>query len=220
MVSNRHRYFFGVSLVQAIISLVLEAYVFAKFQEDSIAKLPGDSDIYASDARTIPTYLALLIFAFVYQLLLVYDALRLKNTIQVIGLVAMNVAILIYTSIQYDQIGDAYKSLQGLNRLNIDFWGDVKPYLIALPIITAVATICLVFGAWKLYEEFAWTIYKQINTADVKLKNSYLMYQVCECPSVVQWVIANYWRVDLYCDPEVRLFLIHRLCHSIPGYCP
>ena len=34
----------------------------------------------------------------------VYDSLRLKNTIQVIGLCLYNVGMLIYSSIQYEQI--------------------------------------------------------------------------------------------------------------------
>lgn len=112
-----------------------------------------------------------------YQLLLVYDALRAKNTIQVIGIVAMNVAILVYTSIQGDQIDDAFQKLRDLKLIEEDFWTDVRPYLIALPIVTAIGTLCLAIVAWKLYEEFAWTIYKQIS-ADVKLKNRYLIYQV------------------------------------------
>jgi hypothetical protein len=128
--------------------------------------------------KTIPTYLALLIFGFVYQLLLVYDALRAKNTIQVIGIVAMNLAILVYTSIQGDQIHDAFNHLNDLHLINVNFWNDVRGYLIALPIVTAVGTLALAIIAWKLYEEFAWTIYKQIS-ADVRLKNRYLIYQVC-----------------------------------------
>jgi hypothetical protein len=149
-------------------------YVFAKFQSGLIkaAQEQGGSDV-----KTIPTYLALLIFGFLYELLLVYDALRAKNTIQVIGIVAMNLAILVYTAIQGDQIDDAYHELYGKRLIDFEFYTDVRPYLIALPCITALGTILLSFCAWKLYEEFAWTIYKQIS-ADVRLKNRYLIYQV------------------------------------------
>jgi hypothetical protein len=149
-------------------------YVFAKFQGGLI---PAAQAQGGSDVKTIPTYLALLIFGFVYELLLVYDALRAKNTIQVIGIVAMNLAIMVYTAIQGDQIDEAFEALMGKRLIDTDFWNEVRAYLIALPCITALGTLLLEICAWKLYEEFAWTIYKQIS-ADVRLKNRYLIYQV------------------------------------------
>ena len=128
-----------------------------------------------SASRTIPTYLSLLIFGLVYQLVLVYDALRLKNTIQIIGLCLYNVGILVYTSNQTDQIHDAVINLQG--SLDAGFWNRVKPFLIAVPCVVALGTVLMSGIAYKLYEEFAWTIYKHIS-ADVKLKRRYLVYQV------------------------------------------
>jgi hypothetical protein len=111
-------------------------------------------------------------------MILVYDALQAQNTIQVIGLVAMNVGILIYTAIQKDQIKDAADGLMADKLIDLDYWTIVKPYLIALPCIIALGTVLLAFVAWKLYDEFAWTIYKQIS-ADLRLKRRYLIYQVC-----------------------------------------
>lgn len=147
---------------------------------------------------TIPTYLGLLIFAFIYQLILVYDGLAAKNTIQIIGLVFMNLAILIYTAIQIDQIEEAYKSLLALHFITEDYWPGVKPFLIALPLIVALSTLVLGFIAWKLYGEFAWTIYKQIS-ADLRMKRRYLVYQV-SCflfvPFVQELIVS-----DLHCPP-------------------
>jgi hypothetical protein len=132
-----------------------------------------------NEIRTIPTYLAVFMFGFIYQLILVYDALRQKNTIQVIGLVLYNLGILIYAAIQFDQINDAVKSLEAANSLtDFDVWQEIRAELIALPCLMAVATIFMAFIAWKLYDEFAWTIYKHIS-ADLRLKRRYLTYQVC-----------------------------------------
>lgn len=116
-------------------------------------------------------------FGYLYQLALVYDALRLKNTIQVIGLVLYNVGILIYAAIQLDQIRDAVNTLDEQHFLVVHFWPQVKPMLVALPILMAVGTFAFAFIAWKLYDEFAWTIYKHIS-ADLRLKRRYLTYQV------------------------------------------
>lgn len=116
-------------------------------------------------------------FGYIYQLVLVWDALRLKNTIQVIGLVLYNVGILVYAAIQFEQIKEAAEDLSDDHFIPADFWDDVKPMLIALPILMAVATVAFAFEAWKLYDEFAWTIYKRIS-ADTRLKRRYLTYQV------------------------------------------
>jgi hypothetical protein len=116
-------------------------------------------------------------FGFIYQLVLVYDALRLKNTIQVIGLCLYNVGVLIYASIQMEQIHDAVNALDGKNLLAADFWASVRAYLIALPCLMGFGTVLMAVVAWKLYDEFAWTIYKHIS-ADLRLKRRYLTYQV------------------------------------------
>ncbi|KAF2729413.1 hypothetical protein EJ04DRAFT_447349 [Polyplosphaeria fusca] len=165
--------FLITSVVQAIVGLGLEAYVFGKFQTSLI----DDNGDLHNDARTIPTYLAVFMFGYIYQLVLVWDALRLKNTIQVIGLVLYNVGLLIYAAIQFDQIRDAVQALDRSNAIRDHFWPQVKPMLIALPVVMAVGTVVFAFLAWKLYEEFAWTIYKHIS-ADLRLKRRYLTYQI------------------------------------------
>ena len=144
------------------------SYVFATFQ----SSLKGDAS-----SRTIPTFLTLYIFGFIYELLLVYDALRLKNTIQVIGLCFFNLALLIYAAVQMDQIQDAVNGLVQQNQIGLDAWPDSKPFLIAIPCIIAVGTVLLSVVAWKLYDEFAWTIYKHIS-ADLRMKRRYLTFQV------------------------------------------
>lgn len=130
-------------------------------------------------ARTIPTYLTLFIFGFLYQLVLVYDSLRLKNTIQVIGLCIYNAGMLIYAAIQYDQVDEAITKLKLKNLIENDktVWKDVKPYLLAVPIIISFFTVVMSAIAWKLYDEFAWTIYKHIS-ADLRMKRRFLTFQV------------------------------------------
>jgi hypothetical protein len=110
-------------------------------------------------------------------MILVYDALRAQNTIQIIGLCVMNLGILVYTAIQKDQIEEAFQNLLDEDVIDPDYWGSVRPFLVALPCVIALGTIILSFIAWKLYDEFAWTIYKQIS-ADLRLKRRFLIYQV------------------------------------------
>ena len=151
-------------------------YAFAKFQT-SLQGDWGEEKLTSRPTRTIPTFLALYIFGFVYQLILVYDALRLKNTIQVIGLCIYNVGLLVYAAVQMDQIHQAVEELSGGNNIDPEVWEIEKPYLIAIPCVIALGTVLLAIIAWKLYDEFAWTIYKHIS-ADLRMKRRYLTFQV------------------------------------------
>lgn len=166
--------FMLVVTLQAIIVLTMESYVFAKFQ---LSLEPGREN--DGLVKTIPTYLTLFIFGFLYQLVLVYDALRLKNTIQVIGLCIYNLGMLVYAAIQYDQVREAIEKLKARGSIDagVDLWPDLKPFLLAAPFIITFFTVLMALAAWKLWDEFAWTIYKSI-TADLRQKRRYLTYQI------------------------------------------
>lgn len=165
-------------VLHQVASLTRRRYVFARFQNGLREDIPE----HIAETRTIPTYLAVFMFGYIYELVLVYDALRMKNTIQVIGIVLYNAGILLYAGIQYDQLNDAIHSLmdQSFIVLDVDMWEKLRPMLIALPILMGFFTVVFAFVAWKLYEEFAWTIYKHIS-ADLRMKRRYLTYQVCTC---------------------------------------
>lgn len=164
--------FILATLVQTIVTLALECYVFANFQVHIHRDADGETA-----SKTIPTFLALYIFGFIYELVLVYDALRLKNTIQVIGLCACNVGLLIYGAVQAQQIKDAVLQLEKDHNISQKMWPESKPFLVAIPIVVAVGSAVMIFIAWKLYDEFAWTIYKHIS-ADLRMKRRYLAYQI------------------------------------------
>ncbi|CRG90355.1 UPF0658 Golgi apparatus membrane protein [Talaromyces islandicus] len=163
--------FVVIALIQAAVILGLESYVFADFQIHLESVATGSY----SSTKTIPTFLSLYIFGFVYELVLVYDALRLKNTIQIIGICICNVGLLIYGAVQIEQIQEAVHLLQGA--IDIDLWQQAKPVLIAIPCILGFTSILMIGVAWKLYDEFAWTIYKHIS-ADLRMKRRYLTYQI------------------------------------------
>lgn len=181
--------FMGLVLLQCIISLAIESYVFGEFQHN--LRPPPDGQKPGSGTLTIPTYLALFIFGFLYQLVLAYDALRAKNTIQIIGICIYNLGMLIYSSVEMDQVNDAIQgtpsgstpqdsgNLESDNEIVPGTYWNLRPFLIAAPCVIALFTVLLSLVAWKLYDEFAWTIYKHIS-ADLRLKRRYLQYQVSQ----------------------------------------
>ena len=170
--------FLLVTVLQCLISLAIEGYVFGEFQASLLEGAHAHGDHKApTGARTIPTYLALFIFGFVYQVALAYDALRAKNTIQVIGICIYNLGMLIYASVEMDQVSQAITGLEMQGDIDPMAYGNLRAYLIAAPCVIAFFTLVLGFIAWKLYDEFAWSIYKHIS-ADLRLKRRYLTYQV------------------------------------------
>lgn len=157
--------------------------------------------------------------------MLVYDSLRLKNTIQVIGLCLYNVGMLIYSSIQYEQIHQAITGLkktyspdahpQPYIEPSSDVWGQIQPFLLAVPIIIAAFTAFMGFVAWKLYDEFAWTIYKHIS-ADLRIKRRFLAFQVSFCSSKL--MLWSNRVVDLHFSTKVRFLLLPWLHSTIPRH--
>lgn len=132
--------------------------------------------------------------------MLVYDALRLKNTIQIIGLCLYNLGLLIEAAVQYDQIQDAFRnyghtqpassevrrddtSAENSPYIEPDFWQHTKPIAIAMPIFLGAVSIVMGYIAWKLHDEFAWSIYKHIS-ADLRLRRRFLSYQVRSASSL------------------------------------
>ncbi|KAG6186767.1 hypothetical protein E4U36_000367 [Claviceps purpurea] len=172
--------FMGVTALQALVCLGFEAYIFVRFQM-SLGVHVDTPDIQ-SQYKTIPTFLTLFIFGFLYELVIVWDALRMKNTIQVIGVCIANLALLVYTAIQVEQISGAVSKLFQSKALQHGMTDTillqkVKAFLIAIPAIIGLSTLLMVFISWKLYQEFAWDILKNIG-ADYRMKKRFLHYQV------------------------------------------
>lgn len=170
------------------------SYIFANFQ---IQEHPNPSP----SSKTIPTFLALYSFGFLYELVLVYDALRMKNTIQVIGLCLCNIGLLIYGAVQVQQIQNAVAVLAVMQMISPLVWAESQPFLVIIPCVVALGTLLMGFVAWKLYDEFAWTIYKHIS-ADLRMKRRYLTYQVCFTPTVHE-TCADSRGTDLHRPVEV-----------------
>src|SRR5271170_1431988 len=53
----------------------------------------------------------------------------------------------------------------------------VQAFLIAVPCVIAVAAAILFLITWKLFQEFGWSIYKQIG-ASVQMRQRFLIYQI------------------------------------------
>jgi hypothetical protein len=93
--------------------------------------------------------------------------------------------MLIYAAIQYDQINKVVEQLTDANYVEpgATIWQDIRPFLLVVPCVIGAFTVGMSFIAWKLYDEFAWTIYKHIS-ADLRMKRRFLTFQVSTAPSL------------------------------------
>jgi hypothetical protein len=131
----------------------------------------------ADGPMRLQSFLGFYIFALLYELGLSYDALRRKNTIQLVGLCICNMGLLTYGFLQMQEIKDIISNLVTDKILSNRLQDFYHVEIILVPVILGVGTVCMVFFTWKLRAEFSWSIYKNIS-ADLQMKRRYFTYQV------------------------------------------
>jgi hypothetical protein len=97
IVKTRHqRLFLFVILVQGIAVLALQSTLFGM--------LDKDLDLSTRYLKSIEVYLSLFILAEVTEILFALDALRLRNFLQVVGLLFFSASMLAYSCLMYTQV--------------------------------------------------------------------------------------------------------------------
>lgn len=168
------RTFLLITVLESGVDIILEAIVIARLNLIHSLTLP----LGATATRApLAVYLAIFILAHLFQLYFALDALRHKNTIQLIGLCCFNFAFLVYAVIQVPEIREI-EAAKGIATNST----DSTPAIILLIIPACIGLSQLAFGylTWHLFKEFGWQIYKQIG-ADRKIKRVYLWYQIFMC---------------------------------------
>lgn len=152
-------------------------YVFVRYQDN--LKLPLVDAKERKYSKTIPTFLALFIFGLVYELVLVFDSLRLKSTIQIAGTCLCNLGLVIYGAVQIGQIHTAVDNLIPLGDIDRNTWSEIYKVLLVIPIVNALGTLVMSGCAYKLVKEFRKSIYDTITKSDWQFQKLYRVYQVC-----------------------------------------
>lgn len=137
------------------------------------------------NGHTVPMYFSLFIFAFVFELVVVYDALRLNSMIQLVGLCIYNFLLLMYAAVQPLHVKKSLDALSGSFILGVKpmlspdhhTWERIHPALIVVILVQAVATAAMSFLTYKLHFEFAWVVYKVLH-ADLQMRRRLLNFQV------------------------------------------
>jgi len=178
--TRAQRAFIATISIQAIAVLAIISVVFHLVAEHV--------DLSASNYKTIPCYLALFVLAEVFELLMAFDALRLRNVIQLAGILIFHSALVVFAAIQIHETKAALVRLQDCDS-TVDYircggsgtlYRKVEHLLIAVPIIIAAAWFIMIFFVRTLYSEFGWAVFRLVG-ANRALKTMYQFYEVLIC---------------------------------------
>ena len=160
--------------------MIRRSYVFVTVQNDL-----DPAAFQVTSGRTVRLYLSLFILAYVFQFIIIYDALRLSSMIQVVGICIYNLFLLAYAVVQPIHVEKDLNMLSeslvlGVRPIlppDLNTWSRVCPVLWVVTSLQAVATVTVFYLAFKLHSELAWLVYKVIN-ADLSIRRRLLHFQV------------------------------------------
>jgi hypothetical protein len=199
LATRAQRAFIGTITFQAIAVLVMVGITFRLVDN----KVPS---LGQRNYKTLPCYLALFALAEyvrklshmlpessqtsfrLFELFMAFDALRLRNIIQLLGLLMFHGALMVFAALQIHQTKEAlvtddtcdstvdYVSCGGKGTL----WQAIEPFLIVSPCIIAASWFVMLFWVKQLYAEFGWDIFHVVG-ANPKMKTMYQWYQIMLC---------------------------------------
>ncbi|PFH54370.1 hypothetical protein AMATHDRAFT_72862 [Amanita thiersii Skay4041] len=186
---------------KAIVVLVMVAITF---------RLVDDKVRFTDGYKTLPCYLALFALAEVFELLMAFDALQMRNVIQLIGILFFHLALMIAAALQVHQTKTALVKFRGcdstFNEINCDgpgtLWRRVEPFVIVAPCVIGASWLSLCYWFRELYAEFGWAIFHVVG-ANPKMKTMYRYYQIMIC----------LLKFDFFCFTGVTMQLLIIVLH-------
>ncbi|KAF9500883.1 hypothetical protein BDN71DRAFT_944820 [Pleurotus eryngii] len=179
LATRAQRAFILTISIQAIVVLVMVAITFR------LVEVEVDFD---NGYKTLPCFLALFALAEIFELIMAFDALRLRNIIQLIGILAFHLGMMIFAAVQVEQTRLALVIGQDCddnwNSVTCDgpgsLWRRVRPFLIVAPCVIGASWAIMLFFVKQLYAEFGWAIFHVVG-ANPKMKSMYQWYQIMIC---------------------------------------
>ncbi|CAI7645231.1 unnamed protein product [Penicillium pancosmium] len=165
------RLFAIIGLLETFFTVGIESWIFI-----SVSRRFNEYDNNDGTIR-LRSFLGLYIFALVYELALSYDALKRKNTFQLVGLCLCNFGLFVYGVVQMKEIRETISGLSISEASGNLLWKHYQIELILIPVFIGVCTIAMIFVTWRLRAENSWNIYQSMS-ADLQMNRRYFTYQV------------------------------------------
>ncbi|KAG1782476.1 hypothetical protein EV702DRAFT_1064710 [Suillus placidus] len=172
--TRAQRAFIITIAVQAIVVVTMVALTFGMVRADAGTTFTN------LGFKTLPCYLALFILAEIFELIMAFDALRLRNIIQLMGIVLFHGALIVFSALQVHETHVAIYNCQSCVTDPNHLWDKVQRFLIVAPCIVAASWFFLLFWIKQLYAEFGWVIFHVVG-ANPKFKSMYQFYQIFIC---------------------------------------
>ncbi|KAI9566442.1 hypothetical protein HD554DRAFT_2275166 [Boletus coccyginus] len=174
--TRAQRAFIITIAVQAVVVIAMVASTFG-----IVHTYLGDT-FNLSPYKTLTCYLALFILAEGFELFMAYDALRLRNIVQLLGIILFHCALIVFSALQVHETMVALVpcSLPQCSNDTEWLWSKVEPFLIVVPCVVAASWLFLIFWIKQLFGEFGWVIFHVVG-ASPKLKSMYQFYQIFLC---------------------------------------
>lgn len=160
-------------VVQAIVVITMVALTFGTVQNEA------GEDFTSLGYKTLPCYLALFILAEIFEFVMAFDALHLRNIIQLIGIFIFHGALIVFSALQVHETHTAINSCTS-PCAPAQLWNKVQKFLIVAPCVIAASWFFLMFWIKQLYSEFGWVIFHVVG-ANPKFKSMYQFYQIFIC---------------------------------------
>ncbi|KZP12002.1 hypothetical protein FIBSPDRAFT_172590 [Athelia psychrophila] len=195
LATRTQRVFIGTIMAQGAAVLAMIGLVFQYVEEH----VPFDTIRY----KSVPMYLAVFALAELFELLVAFDALRLRNIIQLIGMLIFHAALIVMSSLELIQTRNALLNTEGCAQDPTNYVqcsgpgtliAKIRPFLIAVPCVLATAWIAMLFCIRALYFEFGWAIFHVVG-ADIKARTMYQYYQVIIC--LLKFDLFAYFGVEI-----------------------
>ncbi|KNZ62576.1 hypothetical protein VP01_1253g6 [Puccinia sorghi] len=146
------RTFLFITILESLFDIILESIVIARLKLVHTLKISiTTQDTNSTTIRApLPVYLGIFILAHLFQLYFALDALRHKNTIQLIGLCGFNLAFLVYAGIQVPEIREI-ESLQSITNTDAS---TPTIILLIIPVCISISQAAFIYLTWHLFKEF------------------------------------------------------------------
>ncbi|KAF4339474.1 UPF0658 golgi apparatus membrane [Fusarium beomiforme] len=172
--------FMSIGLFQGVTVTLLMSVVLVQWEEYARPTV-----IQVPRGYSIPTNFAIFIFGFIFHLIFMWDAIRLRSTAQAVLACVVNAGFLPLAIFQRQEIKEGINSLKGstdrngdaLVNTDMDIWPLIGKVLLIIPIIIAACTLVLPISAWYLKQYFSWQSYRNVG-ADAKLRKIRIIHQI------------------------------------------
>ncbi|CBX92243.1 hypothetical protein IAQ61_000422 [Plenodomus lingam] len=169
-----------ITAAQALLVTALDLYILLTYFDwvtPYVYQVPN--------SYVVPANFAIVVLGNLYQAVLAWDGLRVKNTLQLYSVYLLNAGLLFFSVMRYRQTKMVTASLQRaeaaghkpLTNRHINYWKNVEPAL--LTVTASIGLSWLVQGVLVclLHREFKWAIYRHIR-GSLEMLRRYFTYQV------------------------------------------